>query len=211
MRDCGNLDAAKGSLTFVSRRHPPPNSLLTAMRKASICLLLASITACASNQQVSGSESQAVRVTAPGGGELRLRANDQVNLVIVSDTLTRVWSVLPAAYDSLGLTPDPTLLDPKLRVIGTGSVKLRRKLGDAPLSRYIDCGNSTQIGPSADSYDIMLTVKTQLLPQPGGATGVSTIVEAAGKPMNFAQGYSSCGTTGKLEKAIGDVVRAKLR
>jgi hypothetical protein len=182
------------------------------MRKASVFLLLVSITACSSNSTVQApTQGQPVRVAAPGGGELRVRPSDNVNLVIVVDTITKVWSVLPAAFDSLGLTIDPGMVDVNTRTLASGTVKMRRHLGEAPLSRYIDCGSNTQIGPSADSYDIMLSVKTQLLPQPGGATGITTVVEAAGKPINFSQGYSSCSTTGKLERAIGDVIRAKLK
>jgi hypothetical protein len=117
---------------------------------------------------------------------------------------------MAAVYDSVGLTIDPNLMDFKARQIASGSMKIRRHLGEAALSKYLDCGG-TQIGASADSYEIMLSVTTRLVPLPAGATGVSTVVEAAGKPLNFPQAYTPCLSTGRLERFIGEVARIKVR
>jgi hypothetical protein len=212
MRHRRRLDKAQGSLTSFTGHPRPAAPTQTIMRTLSACLLLTVLVACSSNPpaQTAG-DVQTVRVSGPGGGELRIRGSDDVNLVIVSDSMARVWSILPSVYDSLGLSLDPALMDSRRRILSSGTIKVRRKIGETSLSRYLDCGQSTQIGPNADTYDVMLSVTTTLQSQPAGATGISTTVEAAGKPINFSQGYSACKSTGRLEKAIGDVARAKLK
>jgi hypothetical protein len=180
------------------------------MRKSFVVVALLSLGACASNPGPSTTDGQTVRVVGPGGGELRVRPSADANLVIVVDSIPKVWAVMPAVYDSVGLSIDPNLMDFKTRQISSGTIKIRRHLGEAALSKYLDCGG-TQIGPSADSYEIMLSVTTRLVPQPAGATGVSTVVEAAGKPINFAQAYTPCTSTGRLERFIGEVARIKAR
>ena len=110
-------------------------------------------------------------------------------------------------YDSVGLKI--ASLDSAHHLIGNGDAKMRRQLGGVPLSRFLDCGQ-TQIGYNADSYDVVLTVKTQLQPDASGATVVRTLVTAVAKPVAFSQEYSSCSSTGKLESRVSDVIRAKL-
>lgn len=180
------------------------------MRIASAAIVLLSLVACSTNPTPGTSDGQTVRVSGSGGGELRVRPTTDANTVIVADSIPRVWAVMAAVYDSVGLSIDPNLMDFKTRQISSGNIKLRRHLGEAALSKYIDCGG-TQIGASADSYEIMMSVTSWLVEKPGGATGVSTVVEAAGKPLNFAQAYSPCTSTGRLEQFIGQVARIKAR
>jgi hypothetical protein len=42
------------------------------------------------------------------------------------------------------------------------------------------------------------------------ASSVLTMVEAVGKSIAFAQDYSACSSTGKLEAHLADVIKAKL-
>jgi hypothetical protein len=39
--------------------------------------------------------------------------------------------------------------------MGNSSLRVRRRLGDVAISKYINCGN-VQGGPSADAYEIQL-------------------------------------------------------
>jgi hypothetical protein len=145
-----------------------------------------------------------------GGSNLHVRSAADANVVIIAAPKETVWPLLLAAFDSVGLTADPTLTSRKEFVISSGTLNIRRQLGKTYLSKYIDCG-STQIGASADSYQIALQVTSRLVTQPAGTTGVSTLVEAAGKPVNFSQEYQACSTTSRLETLIGDIVRSKLK
>jgi hypothetical protein len=126
----------------------------------------------------------------------------------VAGSAERIWNALPAVYDSLGLP----ITDRNVagRSIGTSSLKIRRKLGNTPLSRYLDCG-STQGSPSADSYEVQLTVLTRLLPAGGDSTTVSTTVDALARPVFVSGEYVNCGSNRTLEKRFFDLLNAELR
>jgi hypothetical protein len=117
-----------------------------------------------------------------------------------------VWSVLPAAYESLGIPLSMT--DASTRTLGNAGFNLRRRLGSVPLVRYIDCG-STQGGPSAETYDIRLVVNS-VVRAGEAATTLSTTIEAMGKPVAFSGEYIRCSSTGVLETRIADAVKARL-
>ena len=85
----------------------------------------------------------------------------------------------------------------------------RARLGKAPLSRYLDCGN-TQIGPNADSYDVFLTVMTTVSPEGASGATLTTIVDAQSRPVTFNQAYSRCSSKGGIEIRIADLVKARL-
>lgn len=119
----------------------------------------------------------------------------------------KVWDVLKAVYDSLSI-PVGTV-DPTRRLIGNTGFKAHQRLGKTLLSRYIDCGKA-QGFPSADSYDVYLSITTHVQPGSNGTSTVSTLVEAAGRPMAFSGEYTRCSTLGSLESAITDGVRKRL-
>jgi hypothetical protein len=120
----------------------------------------------------------------------------------------QVWKLLPGVLDTLGI-PVGTL-EPASRTIGNSGLKIRGRLRGVPLSRYIDCGNSTQIGPNADSYDVNLVFLAEVRPAQGGST-VRVTLQAVAKPVNFAQDYSQCSTKGVLESRFFDILSARLK
>ena len=160
--------------------------------------LLMTLTACAtSTGNPSGSET--VRVAgAAGGMTAEIHPTDQLRGGDVGIPIDRVWAVMRAVYDSLQLpvasadTPNHTIDSPNLRV--------RRRLGDTPLSKYLNCGN-TQGAQSADTYEIRLAVRTTLSTH-GGATSVMTNVAAEGRPVTISADYTRCTSTGNLENKI---------
>ena len=114
---------------------------------------------------------------------------------------------MPSVYDSLGVTV--STIDPASKTIGNPGYKIRQKLGKAPLSRYIECG-TTQIGPNADSYDVMLSVLSTVTAEGAQGAVLTTTVEAQAKPVTYNQGYSRCSSKGAIEKRISDLVNARL-
>jgi hypothetical protein len=134
-------------------------------------------------------------------------ATANANTSTVGYPLTSVWRDLPAVFDSLSI-PIGTL-DPAHHVIGNSGFKPRHRLGRTPLSRYIDCG-SAQAMPSADTYDIQLSVLTQAQPADSGTT-VSTTVDAVGRPVETAGDYIHCSSKGVLEPLIVKMLTARLR
>jgi hypothetical protein len=179
------------------------------MRAVVVALSFAALAACSGNPPLGGAPApETIRVSGPGGGAVTVTSNAMAGVSIVAGPIAKVWRVLPFAYDSLGLAI--VTLDSANHLIGNGDMKLRRQLGGVPLSRFLDCGN-TQIGYNADSYDVVLTVRTQLRSDDSGATTMTTMVTAMAKPVAFSQAYSNCSSTGKLEMRLADAIRAKLK
>ena len=180
------------------------------MRRAP--LLLLSLAACASSGSGSSPApaSQTVRVVGAGGGaSVTMGGGNPANVHTISFAADRVWRALPAVFDSIGI-PVATL-DPAKRSIGNSGFKIRGRLRGVPLSRYIDCGNSTQIGPNADSYDVNITMLADVRPAESGASTVTMTLDAVARPANFAQEYSQCSSKGVLETRFIDILNARLQ
>lgn len=137
-----------------------------------------------------------------------MSATDNSSTHTLAVTPDQVWKLLPGVLDTLGI-PVGTL-EPASRTIGNSGLKIRGRLKGVPLSRYIDCGNSTQIGPNADSYDVNLVFLAEVRPAQGGST-VRVTLQAVAKPVNFAQDYSQCSTKGMLESRFFDILSARLK
>lgn len=171
------------------------------------------LSACATGSQspsVAPQMDQTVRVvaaTGSAGSTMAIAQTDNPSQRTVAATAAQVWSALPAVYDSLGLPI--TDRNAEARSIGTSSFKLRRRLGNVPLSRYLDCGD-TQGSPSANSYEVVLTVATRLAPA-GDSTTVATTVDALARPIFVSGEYVNCGSTRALEKRFFDILNAELR
>jgi hypothetical protein len=140
---------------------------------------------------------------------MRVAGADPTTQHTIRSAPEQVWRSLPAVFDSLGI-PVANLDAPK-RTMGNSAFKIRGRLKNVPLSRYIDCGTSTQIGPNADSYDVNLSLLAEVRPAEGGASSLVTIFDAVAKPANFAQGYSQCASKGTLESRFVELVNAQIK
>jgi len=127
---------------------------------------------------------------------------------ILPYSVEQVWRVLPFVFDSLGIPV--ASMDPAKRTLGNESFRVRSRLKGTPLSKFIDCGTSTQIGPNADTYDVVLVLTAQVLAAEAGSSKVVTTFSAVGKPANFAQDYTPCNSRGLVESRFVDIVRTKL-
>lgn len=174
--------------------------------------LVATLAGCASSPSggtTTALPPQSIRVGAGGsGGRATINATSSASVVTVPQPIEDVWSVMPATYDTLGITK--AVIDPTEHFITNGGLKIRQRLGSTPLSRYLECG-TTQIGPNADSYEVFLTVSTQLSTSADGGTTIVSMVDGAARPLNFAQEYARCTSKGALEQRITDAVKLRLR
>src|SRR5262249_45883769 len=136
-------------------------------------------------------------------GALTMNPNNAAVEHTVPFTVAQVWAILPAVFDSLGIPVNS--LDPNKHLAGNAGFKLRQRLGKTPLSRYFDCGQ-TQVGPNADSYDVFLTVLTQVTPNGTAGARLSSTIDASAKPLAFSQGYSQCSSNAVLEKRLEELV-----
>jgi hypothetical protein len=117
--------------------------------------------------------------------------------------------MLPSVFDSLGVPVET--LDPAKRTIGNSGFKVRGRLKNVPLSRFIDCGNSTQVGPNADSYEVNITLLAEVRVGEGGASNVTLAFQPLARPANFSQQYSQCSSKGVLETRFMDILNARLQ
>lgn len=164
--------------------------------------------ACASSGPAVGAAPppQTVRVTSTSISSV---SSTTANIGSLPYSMDRIWAELPAVFDVLGIPLNT--LDVPNRTIGNNGFKVRRRLKDVPLSRYIECG-SMQGEPSADTYEVYLSVITRLDPEGKGATTtVTTTVDAQARPVALAGQYTSCASKGNLEQTILDRVRMRLR
>jgi hypothetical protein len=168
------------------------------------------LAACASSSAAPAASSTTATIRGGGaiGGSLTMAQTNAPNVSSVSFPMDQVWKVLPAAFDSLAVPLG--IIDPVKHIIGNEGFKIRQRLGKVALSRYVECG-TTQIGPNADSYEVFMTVLTQLVPGPSGTTSVATTFEALARPITFAQDYSRCTSKGLLETRLMDAVKAQLK
>jgi hypothetical protein len=168
-------------------------------------IAMAALLGCASaSSSVAKTSVETTRVaTAAGTTSVTMTSTVTPGLVTLEFPIEYVWRALPVAYDSIGIPVGK--LDTLSRVVGNDGYKLRRKLGGVPLTRYLDCGQA-QGFKSAETYEINLSVLTQLQPAGTGRTTAATVVQASAKPVNFAGEYSTCSSTGELEKRVADVL-----
>ncbi len=143
-------------------------------------------------------------------GTIGLSTNPQASAMstTIAEPMDRVWRIMPAVYASFGI--QLTTIEPSTHLVGNEGFKVRKQLAGSYLSKFIECG-TTQIGPNADSYDVVLTLMTQLQPANNGGTTVTTSLESSAKPPNFGQEFSHCSTKGVLEARVMDSVNARLK
>jgi len=179
------------------------------MRRLVVAMLATAVVAgCASSpgSAISGRD-QTVHLS-DGSSSLRIQPSDPMSTATLPYSADAIWNVMPSVFDSLGIAVGT--LDPDTRVIGNTALKVHGRLGSTPLSKYIDCGQ-TQGFASADTYDVHLSVLTQVSPGPGNSATIATIVEAVARPAQFKGDYSRCESRGELEVRIPRVVTARLR
>jgi len=173
-------------------------------------LLCVALAACASGTAGSTPPpaSETFRVlSATGTASATMNASDGVMTRTVAAAPDQVWKTLPYVLDSLGIPVN--ILEAGRRTIGNSGFNVRGRLKGVALSRYIDCGGATQMGPNADSYSVNLQFLIEVKPADAGSSIVTTM-QAMAKPITYAQDYSACSSKGVLEAKVSELVAAKL-
>jgi len=168
------------------------------MRSVVILALLV-LPGCASAPGSAITDRDATVRVSDGSSIMRVQPTGGMASAPLAYSADAVFAVLPAVLDSLGISVGT--LDSDQRVIGNTGLKLIGRLGKVALSKYIDCGQ-TQGFPSADTYEVHLSVLTQVHRQGATEATLATVVEAAARPMSHKGDYSRCSTKGELESRI---------
>jgi len=173
-----------------------------------VFISLALAVGCAGNSPVvtGGPETQAIAV----GSDIRTRSAVEPVSNEVPFAGARVFQALTLVYDTLGMPL--TTLDFKRHLIGNDGMKVRQKLGGVALSKYVDCGSS-QLVPSADTYEVSLSVLSHVALDSTSAniSTVTTTVSALARPVEHAQEWFQCKTKGTLEKKIIELIPALIK
>jgi hypothetical protein len=179
------------------------------MRCAAVVALLA-FAGCASSQPVASTGEQTVRVVGQSGtiASMSTVATARPRITTIELPLEDVWKALPSAYQSVGIEIGQT--DARRGVIGNPGFRARRRLGDTPLVRYLDCG-SVQGGNSAESYEVHFSVLSEVTRDDRGRTVLSTLVDATARPVNFPGDPVRCTSKGELEQRIATAAGAAAR
>ena len=177
------------------------------IRSATMLLSLA-LSGCASGSTVVSTATPIQSIGATGTNDrMTLSPGSGPNVNTLAYSADAIWRVVPAAFDSIGVTV--TRLEPATKVIGNDGFKIRQRLGKTNLSRYIDCGQ-TQIGPNADDYEVHILLVVQVRPVTLSTSSLVTTFEASARPIAFSQGYSRCTSRGSLEAKLLTAIAAQL-
>ena len=130
-----------------------------------------------------------------------------VAVVTLTAPVDRVWRELIAVYEALGIPT--TTVDPRTYTIGNTQLKVRRRLGTVPLTKYIDCGY-TQGTPSAETYEVLLSINSQIQSVGPNTNRVTTTFSSMARPVSMSAEYRTCTSTGQLEKSFGEILRTRL-
>src|SRR5437667_10720875 len=96
---------------------------------------LIALVACAGGKTSSAGYVQPPSQPVAVGISQRVTSINTANITTVSYTIARVWRALPHAYDSLAIPL--TVFDNAKHLIGNQGMKIRQKLGNVALSKYI--------------------------------------------------------------------------
>jgi hypothetical protein len=186
---------------------------LCATAAASLVLFAAG---CARNTGGASTPSVALGGGGPGSQVIsnpetqKTAAMNLANLAISAKTeiplgMNEAWSRLQAAYASLGL--QLTVRDEKQHVIGNTSFRARRKVADVELRHALECGG-TPGTPNAESYDITMGIRSQLVSLSQDKVQLETFVDGLGRnALTNNSTVVTCITQGVFEKKIAEMVR----
>lgn len=170
--------------------------------RAVVAILLLVVSACASNPDNETRRPMQTARVVDGVGRVTEIPLDATRLsvgITLDLPVERAWPALVAAYKAVGIPI--TDVDSRAYFIGNRDLRLRGRLGDTRLSRYLDCGH-TQGNQSANTYEVHMDVQTRLAPENADTTAIRTTIEATARPSTFAGHDVRCSSTGRLERRI---------
>lgn len=117
-----------------------------------------------------------------------------------------VFRALDEAFK--GFTIPVTTRDSASGLIGNPMYRRTRSFANAPASKFLNCG-SGMTGPNADQ--MRLTIAIIAIVDPGKTAGTTTLRVGMAASAEDVIGQSrppiACGSTGRLEAAIADLVK----
>jgi len=200
---------------------PPSGRVKTARRSLTLLATASLLGACASGgsggtgaarpDDMGGSRVQTAVLQGMSGTAtgVNMVSNTSVNRVVVAAAPDATFQALAAAYGTLKIPV--TDLNQAARTVANQAYRVRRRIGDVPTMRALDCGGDSGM-PNAETYQLTLTIQSRVVP--GDAPGTSVVestVEGTGRnPTTSASSDVRCTSIGGLEKRIGELVKSSL-
>lgn len=132
----------------------------------------------------------------------------EVNRTLVAATPEKTFQALSAAYAALNIPV--TDINQQARTLGNSAFRTRRRIGDVPTLRALDCGGDSGM-PNAETYQLTLTIQSKVAPSDDGGSVILTTLEGTGRnPTTAASSDVRCASLGTLEKRIGELVKKTL-
>jgi hypothetical protein len=181
----------------------------------SAAALLVGVSGCASTSAsksgdfgASGVQTAVIQNAQGAARGITMVSTTEVNSALINAPVEKAWVALQEVYTTLGIPV--TELNQQSRTIGNIAYRVRRRIGDVPTMRALDCGGDSGM-PNAETYQLLLTVKSRIIPSDAGGSVVQTTLEGTGKnPTTAASSDVRCSSMGTLEKRIADLVKAKV-
>ncbi len=139
---------------------------------------------------------------------LNMASRTEVNSALVNAPVEKAWLALNEAYATLGIPVAD--VNSQSRTLGNPAFKTRRRIGDVPTMRALDCGGDSGM-PNAETYSLTLSIQSRIIPNDVGGSVVQTTLEGSGRNATTAASSDvRCGSMGALEKRIADLVKARV-
>ena len=177
------------------------------MRNARLLVLLVGSAACSSNPSpdVSMPTDRTVAVDDRAVYRTTVLPSAKAAVPVAPN---RVFDAAKLVYEELGV-PAGTH-DPATGRVGNIDFWKQRRLGNEPLSSYLNCGDSFT-GPLANTYRIYISLLSIVRPDGKGGSELETAFHAQAQNMEGSSGDRiSCGSTGRLEERIRKTVLLKV-
>ncbi|MCC6930355.1 MAG: hypothetical protein IT359_15325 [Gemmatimonadaceae bacterium] len=100
--------------------------------------------------------------------------------------------------------------DPRKGLLNNLNADISKRLGNVPLSRYLDCGRGFS-GDNANFYQVTLAISAWVEPPAGEPRQLQVAIAASGRdPAGSRSGWVQCTSRGSLEKLVAEKVQAFL-
>lgn len=149
-------------------------------------------------------------VAIQGEGSAMLTRDTYSDTDVVDQDIDSTWEALGPVYEALEIPITHRL--PQDHVLGNLSYSTR-SLGGERMSRWLYCGRNVTTGrPHADTYDVRISVRTELSDLSGevGGTGATTWVEGSARSRGASGDPVNCTTTGDLEDRVLELLQIEL-
>lgn len=178
-----------------------------------LALLVLFLSGCASYQRAPRPVTVPVQATTEivtDEGAVRIDMTNEIRISVnrLGRPPQEVWPALLQVYADLEMPIG--VLDATAREVGNRRLLLTGRLGNEPLSRYLNCGSTAGVVEVANSFRIEATLLSAVLPGDEGTARLQTRLTATAQDRFTSTPPRRCASTGFLERRIAAEVRQKL-